>query len=144
DNPQPGTVLGDTMTRPVRRDRKKLPLRLAALAFAAALPAACAAPEPPPNPFAGGWTNPERHRIAFRDDTIVQQPASGPPTALGAATCDGIFRFGYGRKSRDALLALTPHQPDLRRRLENLLARPEYPVAELACGNGGTTYVLLD
>ena len=33
---------------------------------------------------------------------------------------------------------------DLRSRLTLLLVRPDYPVAELGCGEGGTTYVLLD
>ena len=110
----------------------------------AALPAACAAPPPPPaNPFAGAWATAERQQIAFRDDTVVINPTNAPPTALGAAACDGKFRFTYERKSRDALLGLTPRQPDLRRQLAAQLVGPEYRVAELACGDGGTTYVLL-
>ena len=80
-------------------------MRLAALGLAAMLPAACVAPEPT-DPFAGGWTNGESQRIAFRDNTVVQQP-------------------------------------DLRDRLARLLVRPDYPVAELGCGEGDTTYVLL-
>jgi hypothetical protein len=59
------------------------------------------------------------------------------------ASCEGNFRFAYVNKSRDALLALTPQQPDLQRRIAAQLQRPDYPVAELACGDGGTTYVLL-
>jgi len=119
--------------------------RLLALALVAVLPAACAAPQPPApaNPFAGAWATAARQQIAFRDDTIVINPANAPPTALGAAACDGKFRFTYERKSRDALLALTPRQPDLQRRLAAQLAGPEYRVAELACGDGGTSYVLL-
>jgi hypothetical protein len=117
-------------------------MRLAALGLAAMLPAACVAPGPT-DPFAGAWTNGESHRIAFRDNTVVQQPASGPPTAMSSQTCSGQFRFGYGRKSREALLALTPQQPDLRDRLARLLVQPNYPVAELGCGEGDTTYVLL-
>ena len=54
-----------------------------------------------------------------------------PPTPLSAAVCDGRFRFAYDRKSRDALLALTARQPDLRRRLEPSCRAPEYRVAEL-------------
>ena len=118
--------------------------RFAALALTALLPAACVAPEKPEGPFAGAWSTAERHQVVFREDTVVQQPAGGPPTALSAATCDGKFRFGYARRSRDALLALAPRQPDLRSRLAQMLARPDYPVAELGCGEGGTTYVLLD
>jgi hypothetical protein len=112
------------------------------LAAITALPAACVAP-PPPNPFAGAWVTGERQQIAFGDDTVVMNPPDAPPTALGAETCDGAFRFGYGRRDRDTLLRLAPRQPDLRRRLAGLLAGPEYPVAELACGEGATTYVLL-
>ena len=117
-------------------------VRLAALGLAAMLPAACVVPEAT-DPFAGGWTNGESQRIAFRDNTIVQQPANGPPTAMSSQTCSGQFRFSYGRKSREALLALTPQQPDLRDRLARLLVQPNYPVAELGCGEGDTTYVLL-
>ena len=71
-------------------------------------------------------------------------PPGAPPTPLSAAVCDGRFRFGYDRKSRDALLALTPRQPDLRRRLDRAAGPARIPVAELTCGDGGTTYVLLD
>jgi hypothetical protein len=118
--------------------------RLALLAFAAVLPIGCAAPElPPANPFAGAWTTAERQQIAFRDDTIVVTPPDAAPTSMGAESCAGVFRFGYGRKTREALLGLAPHQPDLSGRLASLLVRADYPVAELACGEGGSTYVLL-
>ncbi len=120
-------------------------MRGIALALAALLPAACAplAPPPPANPFAGAWNTAERQQIAFRDDTVVMNPPGLPPTPLGAAVCEGRFRFGYERKSRDALLALTPQQPELRRRLAAQLTGPEYIVADLTCGDGGTAYVLL-
>jgi len=119
-------------------------LRSAVLAFTVLLPAACVSPEGPGGPFAGAWSTAERHQVVFRENTVLQQPAGSPPTALSAATCDGKYRFGYARRSRDALLALTPRQPDLRNRLVQMLVRPDYPVAELGCGEGGTTYVLLD
>jgi hypothetical protein len=119
--------------------------RLALLALAAALPVACTVPEAPPaNPFAGAWATEERQQIAFRDDTIMVTPPDAAPTPMGADSCAGAFRFGYGRKSREALLGLTPQQPDLRNRLADLLVNPDYPVAELACGAGDSTYVLLD
>jgi len=117
--------------------------RLAVLALVAALPIGCAVPEPP-NPFVGAWTTAERQQIAFRDNTIVVNPPDAQPTAMGAESCAGAFRFGYGRKSREALIGLAPHQPDLRGKLASLLVLPDYPVAELACGEGGSTYVLLD
>ncbi len=119
--------------------------RLVVLALAAVLPAACAGPPPPPaNPFVGAWATAERQQIAFRETTVVINPPNQPPIPLGAESCSGRFRFGYARKSRDALLALTPKQPDLGRRLAAQLVRPDYPVAELACGDGGTLYVLLE
>ena len=65
------------------------------------------------------------------------------PTPMGAESCAGAFRFGYGRKSREALIGLAPRQPDLRGKLASLLVQPDYPVAELACGAGDSTYVLL-
>lgn len=119
--------------------------RLALLALAAALPAACTVPEPPPaNPFAGAWTTEERQQIAFRDDSIMVTPPDAAPTPMGAESCAGAYRFGYGRKSREALLGLTTQQPDLRSKLAALLVNPDYPVAEIACGEGGSTYVLLN
>jgi hypothetical protein len=117
--------------------------RLALLALAAVLPAACAGLEPPANPFAGAWSTAEHQQIAFRDTTIVVNPPDGAPTPMGADSCGGAFRFSYGRKSREALLGLTPQQPDLKKKLATLLVQPDYPVAELACGAGGSTYVLL-
>ena len=117
--------------------------RLAVLAFLAALPIGCVVP-PPANPFVGAWTTAERHQIAFSDATIMVNQPDVQPTAMGAESCSGAFRFGYGRKSREALIGLAPHQPDLRGKLASLLVRPDYPVAELACGEGNSTYVLLD
>jgi hypothetical protein len=117
--------------------------RPALLALVAMLPAACAGVEPPANPFAGAWSTAEHQEIAFRDTTIVVSPPDGAPTPMGADSCSGAFRFAYGRKSREALLGLTPQQPDLKKKLATLLVQPDYPVAELACGAGGSTYVLL-
>jgi hypothetical protein len=117
-----------------------------ALVLAALLPAACTGPLAPPrpaDPFVGTWNTAERQQIAFRDDTVVMSPPGLPPTPLGASVCEGRFRFDYARKSREALLALTPQQPELRQRLAAQLAVPEYSVAELTCGDGGTIYVLL-
>jgi hypothetical protein len=117
--------------------------RLCVFALAAIVPAACVAPEPQ-SPFAGAWNNGERHQVVFRDNTVVQQPAGGPPTALSPETCAGRFGFAYARRRREALIALAPEQPDLRSQLSLLLVRPDYQVAEVGCGEGGTTYVLVD
>ena len=116
--------------------------RLIVLAVAAVLPAACVAPEPP-NPFAGAWTTAEHQQIAFRDNTVVVNAKDAAATPMAAESCAGAFRFSYGRKSREALLGLAPQQADLRKKLASLLVQPEYPVAELACGAGDSTYVLL-
>jgi hypothetical protein len=121
--------------------------RLAALALLPALLAACAAPPPPAvpaNPFAGAWTTPGHQQVAFRSDTLVLRPPDMPPTAMSAATCDGRFGFAYRRESRTRLLMLAPRQPGVTRRLAALLVRPDYPVAEVTCGDGDSTYVLLD
>ena len=118
--------------------------RLMALGIAAGLLSACAVTEKSPNPFAGAWTTAERQQIAFQDNTVVINQANAPPTAMSAASCDGAFRFGYRHESREVLLGLTPRQPDLRQKLVALLVRPDYPVAQLSCGEGSSTYVLLD
>jgi hypothetical protein len=117
--------------------------RFAAPAVLAGL-TACAALQPPANPFAGLWTTPEKNQIAFRDDTVVVPGENNQPMTMSAASCDGAFRFDYGRKSRDALVRLAPHQPDLTGKLSNLLVQADYAVAELTCGEGASTYVLLD
>lgn len=109
---------------------------------AALLPAACMTP--PPNPFLGAWTTSERNAITFRDSTLVVSPTGEPQTEMSPQSCAGRFRFGYSRKSRDALTALVTQQPDLRAKLGTLLQQPEYPVAELGCDQGDNTYVLLD
>jgi hypothetical protein len=115
------------------------------LAAMAILPAACASVVgPPANPFAGGWATAEHQQIAFRDNTVVLQPPGEAPTPMSAESCSGAFRFDYGRLSREALFGLTPRQPDLKRRLEQLLVQADYPVAEVTCGEGASTYVLLD
>ena len=124
------------------RSLPKFGPRLTLLALAASA-AACVA-EKPPNPFVGGWTTAERHQIAFRDNTIVVGAGDAAPTPMTAESCGGAFHFGYGRKSRDALLGLITRQPDLRNRLATMLRQPDYAVAELSCGEGDSTYVLLD
>ena len=119
-------------------------VRFAIVAVVAALPVACAAPRTPTNAFAGAWTTAEQQKIAFRDDTIVLNPPGEAPTPMSAQTCDGRFRFGYGKWSREVLLTTAARQPELRHELETRLVQPEYQIANVNCGEGGTTYVLLD
>jgi len=68
----------------------------------------------------------------------------GHRTPLDKDTCRGVFRFGYDTKSRQALTDLIARQPDLRKKLSDLLVEPSYPVASLDCDRGDQTYVLLN
>jgi hypothetical protein len=141
----PGWGGGTGGARTCARWRRQL-RRLAALLLLSAGSAACVAPKPPappPNPFLGDWATQDNDRITFRTDTVVQDQKEGPPTALGPGTCAGVFHFAYDSKSRDALVALVPDQPEMRQRLSALLAAPSYEVAELACDRGDQTYVLI-
>jgi hypothetical protein len=119
-------------------------VRRTALVLMALLPAACATPRPPGNPFVGAWSTGERQDVAFRNDTIVLSPPGEAPTPMSAAACDGQFRFGYGDWSRDILLTQVVRQPEISHELERELTRPDYRIASVACGDGGTIYVMLD
>jgi hypothetical protein len=120
-------------------------LRVVRIVTVAALPLACTLPHQPQaeNPFIGTWVTADDASITIRQDTIVQHQPDGESTALDKSTCRGVFRFSYGTKTRQALTALVPRQPELRQRLSDLLAEPSYPVAELDCDRGDQTYVLL-
>jgi len=111
-----------------------------------AFPLACIVPEPtlPRNPFVGTWTTRDNDSVTIRQDTIVQTQADGQSTALDQNTCRGLFRFGYDTQSRQALTDLIPRQPDLRKKLSDLLVEPSYSIARLDCDRGDQTYVLLN
>lgn len=96
------------------------------------------------NPFIGTWVTAENASITIRQDTVVQHEPGGQSTALDNRACHGVFRFAYGTKTRQALTDLVPRQPDLRRRLSDLLVEPSYQTAELDCDQGDQTYVLLN
>jgi len=111
----------------------------------AAMPLACVAPEPPvQNPFLGTWSTADNDSVTIRQDTVVQTQPDGRNTALDKDTCRGVFRFSYDTKSRQALTDLIGRQPDLRKKLSDLLVEPSYPVASLNCDRGDQTYVLLN
>ena len=112
----------------------------------AASPLACATPPPisPANPFIGIWATANNDSVTIRQDTVVQTEPDGRTTALDAKACRGVFRFGYATKSRQTLTDLIPRQPELRRKLSDLLVEASYPVAELDCDRGDQTYVLLN
>ncbi len=125
--------------------RKRSGHVFALLSLAGAL-LACVAPEPTslPNPFVGTWATAENDSVTIRQDTIVQTHPDGQSTALDKNTCRGLFRFGYETQSRQTLTDLIPRQPDLRKKLSDLLVEPSYPVARLDCDRGDQTYVLLN
>jgi hypothetical protein len=106
----------------------------------------CTIPSPPSveTPFVGTWATAEDASITIRPDTVIQHQPDGQSTALDKSTCRGVFRFTYGTKSRQQLIALLPRQPELQRRLSEALVAPNYEVAELGCDRGDQTYVLLN
>jgi len=119
--------------------------RFVTMLILAAVPLACATPSPSPvNPFIGTWTTANNDSVTIRQDTVVQTEPDGRTTALDAKACRGVFRFGYATKSRQALTDLIPRQPELRRKLSDLLVEASYLVAELDCDRGDQTYVLLN
>jgi hypothetical protein len=125
-------------------DRKRFGRVLTVLVVAVA-PLACVTPEQPAqNPFLGTWATADNDSITIRQDTVVQTQSDGRSTALDKETCHGVFRFVYDTKSRQALTDLIARQPDLRRKLSDLLVEPSYPVARLDCDRGDQTYVLLN
>lgn len=127
-----------------RVHRPKL-LRLGLAVSLAAPPLACAVPPaPPPNPLVGSWATADDNVVTIRQDTIVQRGSDGSLTPLDQSTCGGAFRFAYATESRQALIALIPRQPELQKKLSDLLPASSYPVARLDCDRGDETYVLLN
>ena len=125
-------------------DRKRLG-RVVAVLILAVMPLACVTQEPAArNPFIGTWATADNDSVMIRQDTIVQTQPDGRSTALDKDTCRGVFRFGYATQSRQALTDLIARQPDLRKKLSELLVEPSYPVARLDCDRGDQTYVLLN
>jgi hypothetical protein len=124
--------------------RRRFGRAVPALVLAVA-PLACVAPEPSvQNPFLGTWATAENDSVTIRQDTIVQTQPDGRSTALDKETCRGVFRFAYDTKSRQALTDLIARQPEVRKKLSELLVEPSYPVARLDCDRGDQTYVLLN
>jgi hypothetical protein len=119
---------------------------ISAIVIGGVIPLACAPPPPSgvETGFLGDWVAGENASITIRPDTVVQHQPDGENTTLDKSTCRGVFRFGYGTRSREALTDLVSRQPDLRRKLSDLLVEPSYPIAELDCDRGDQTYVLLN
>jgi hypothetical protein len=120
--------------------------RLILAALLAVLPAACAFIEGPlpANPLLGSWSNADNDRVSFQPNTVVVSPKDGKPVAMGPGDCNGIFKLSYGRMATANFATLFPLQPDLEAKLKGALVKPEYPVADVTCDRGGTTYLMLD
>jgi hypothetical protein len=123
----------------------KMRVRLLA-AVGALLPTACGILEPsaPANPLVGSWATADRNRVMFSDNAVVVAPADSKPTTMGPADCNGHYQLQYGRMMTAALEQSFPTQPDLQSKLKQLLVRSDYPVADVTCDQGGTTYLMLD
>lgn len=110
------------------------------------LPAACAffPLESSPSPLIGTWTTEDRNQVAFHADSVVVTPDKGQAATMGPGDCNGNYKLVYGRMGTAPLEAAFPAQPDLQSKLKQVLAQPDYPVADVTCGDGGTTYLMLD
>ena len=119
--------------------------RLTTTATIGAFLAACALFEAPPaNPIIGTWANSDNDRVTFTADSVTVTPNNGKPTAMGPGDCNGVFTIAYGRMATAPFATLFPTQADLEDKLKGLLLKPEYPVADVTCDKGGTTYFMLD
>ena len=118
--------------------------RLASIA-ALLLAAGCTlieGPEPV-NPLLGTWTNADNDQVTLKPDAVIVTPNKGAAAAMGPADCNGVFTLAYGRMATAPFAVLFPAQPDLEAKLKEALVQPEYPVAEVTCGQGGTTYLMV-
>lgn len=100
--------------------------------------------QPPASPLIGNWSDADSNRVTFRPDAVVVTPDKGQATTMSAVSCNGTYKLLYGRMDSAALQRSFPSQPDLQRKLKQLLVKPEYPVADVTCDAGGTTYLMLD
>jgi hypothetical protein len=114
--------------------------------LAALLPTACAFFEPatPANPLVGTWTTQDHNKVTFLADAVVVTPEKGPVATLGPADCNGRYKLVTGRMNTASLQKSFPTQPDLQSRLRQFLVQPDYPVVDVTCDQGGTTYLMLD
>jgi hypothetical protein len=97
-----------------------------------------------PNGFIGAWTTEDQGRVSFTEDTVVLTSPNGQPAPISAAECNGGFFFHYGRMTRESIAGIAAAQPDVDKKLSDMLVNPVYPVAELGCDRGTSTYVMLD
>jgi hypothetical protein len=114
--------------------------------LAAALLASCGLfpTQPPPNPLIGSWATADHDQVTFSAAAVVVTPESSRSTTMGPANCNGVYKLQYGRMMTASLQQSFPNQPDLQSKLKQLLTNPDYPVADVTCDQGGTTYLMLD
>lgn len=123
----------------------KAPARyLAVLAMLSATSCAFLPGATPPNPLIGSWSTADHNRVTFNPESVVVTPDKSRPMTMGAADCNGVYKLQYGRMTTASLEQSFPSQPDLQSKLKQYLTRPEYPVADVTCDRGGTTYLMLD
>jgi hypothetical protein len=128
----------------MRLQKIKAQFRWAAI-VAGLLPTACALLEPPQvSPLIGNWATADRNQVTFLADSVVLTPDKGTQTKLGPADCNGRYQLQYGRMSTAALENAFASQPDLQVKLKQMLVNTDYPVADVTCDRGGTTYLMLD
>jgi hypothetical protein len=97
-----------------------------------------------PNEFLGVWTTADQGKVSFTDETVVLTSPEGKPTPVSAAECNGGFGFRYGQMTRESITGIAAAQPDVGQKLSGMLTGSVYPVAELTCDRGTSTYVMLD
>ena len=98
----------------------------------------------PANPLVGSWTTADRNKVIFSADTVVIAPDKEKPMTMGPRDCNGVYKLQYGRMDTAALKRSFPSQADLQGKLKQLLVKPDYPVVDVTCDRGGTTYLMLD
>jgi hypothetical protein len=115
------------------------------LAILAPLLLTCCVPgAPATSPLVGNWATQDHNQVTLRDDAVVITPDKGKSETLGPRDCNGVYKLQYGRMITASLQQSFPTQPDLQSKLKQLLTSPEYPVADVTCDRGGTTYLMLD
>lgn len=97
----------------------------------------------PDNPLIGSWSNTDNDRVTFEANAVIVTPNNGKPTPMGPGDCNGVFKIAYGRMETAPFATLFPSQRDLEDRLKGLLVQPSYPVADVTCDRGGTTYFMI-
>ena|ERR1700722_1252700 len=100
--------------------------------------------EAPASPLVGSWTTQDHNQVTFRPDAVIVTPDKGQATTMGPSDCNGVYKLQYGVMDTGALEKSFPSQPDFAGKLRQLLVKPEYPVADVTCDQGGTTYLMLD